>query len=85
MIIIKGDKIIQTQLKDYAKYLEFGGVIMTEDEYILVEQLTQIRAMQAILRNILPGAGVVPKNEYIIIGKILYGWAKNINNSLKVD
>ena len=34
MIIIKGDKIIQTQLKDYAKYLEFGfkpftGVIMS--------------------------------------------------------
>jgi hypothetical protein len=50
--------------------------MMTERDYIAVHDLATIRAVDKVLRDIMPGAsnGLIPVEEYRQVLQIIGGW-----------
>ena len=59
---------------------------MTEDEYTYVDSLSTIRAAKNVMADIVPDIveGIMPKDEYQTIMKILWKWEKELNKKIKV-
>lgn len=59
---------------------------MTEQEYIDVSDLTNVRAMRAILHDIVAeNSSVIPQEEYQTVGKLLSRWAEKLHERIHVS
>ena len=57
---------------------------MTEKEYIRVTELTRVRAINELMRNIIPeNSDVITRDEYNKVVHFLYKWEDKLSSKIK--